>query len=389
MTTQHFFIEPLDVLLLRGNQLFGDAGSYGDSQMPPWPSVAAGALRSHLLAADRVDLAAFAEGKHAHPALGTPTNPGRFVLTDFGVARRSHGDQAFEHLFAPPADLLLAEPQCNDKLEDVQPQASLLRPVALHSALATSSPLPSLPVLTQADRSKPIGGWWLREAGWLRYLNGRAPTSSDLVKTSTLWSMDERTGVGMDAGSRSAQEGRLFANRAVAFKPGVGFSVGVAGVDTPIAAGMLRLGGDGRVASLSPASTPSSDFGQIAQAICQQRRCRLVLTSPGLFTQGWLPNGFTQEGNGWKFDLHGVRGRLAAAAVSRSEIISGWDLAHRQPKSAQKVAPTGSVYWLEDVQATPESLHKLVMQGLWSQACEDSQRRAEGFNRLSLAVCPH
>ena len=43
------FIEPLDVLILRGNKLFADAGSHGEALMPPWPSVAAGALRSRML----------------------------------------------------------------------------------------------------------------------------------------------------------------------------------------------------------------------------------------------------------------------------------------------------------------------------------------------------
>lgn len=40
MTT--VLIEPLDVLILRGNKLFADAGSHGEALMPPWPSVAAG-----------------------------------------------------------------------------------------------------------------------------------------------------------------------------------------------------------------------------------------------------------------------------------------------------------------------------------------------------------
>ena len=51
------FLEPLDVLFLRGNKLFGDPGSFGESLIPPWPSVVAGALRSRMLADDRVDLA--------------------------------------------------------------------------------------------------------------------------------------------------------------------------------------------------------------------------------------------------------------------------------------------------------------------------------------------
>ena len=50
MTIHSCFIEPLDVLFLRGNQLFGEPGSHGEALMPPWPSVAAGALRTRMLA---------------------------------------------------------------------------------------------------------------------------------------------------------------------------------------------------------------------------------------------------------------------------------------------------------------------------------------------------
>ena len=57
------FIEPLDVLFLRGNKLFGDPGSFGEAMIPPWPSVAAGALRSRMLADAGIDLAAFARGE--------------------------------------------------------------------------------------------------------------------------------------------------------------------------------------------------------------------------------------------------------------------------------------------------------------------------------------
>ena len=60
--TQYRFLEPLDVLFLRGNKLFGDPGSYGESLIPPWPSVAAGALRSRILADDGVNLTDFAAG---------------------------------------------------------------------------------------------------------------------------------------------------------------------------------------------------------------------------------------------------------------------------------------------------------------------------------------
>ncbi|RTZ79210.1 MAG: type III-B CRISPR module-associated protein Cmr3, partial [Gammaproteobacteria bacterium] len=40
----------------------------------------------------------------------------------------------------------------------------------------------------------------------------------------------------------------------------------------------------------------------------------------------------------------------------------------------------GSVYWLEDLKATPEQLRKLADHGLWPASGYDARRRAEGFN---------
>ena len=97
------FIEPLDVLVLRANKLFGDPGSYGESLVPPWPSVAAGAIRSAVLAREG-DAFAFARGEWSHPALGTPSEPGPFTVTAFHLARR--GDRV-EPLFEPPADIVI------------------------------------------------------------------------------------------------------------------------------------------------------------------------------------------------------------------------------------------------------------------------------------------
>jgi len=87
-----------------------------------------------------------------------------------------------------------------------------------------------------------------------------------------------------------------------------------------------------------------------------------------------------------RLDLHGVKGRLVCAALPRAEVVSGWDLAQWQPKPAQRAAPTGSVYWLDQLEATPEALRKLAAQGLWGDPCEDAARRAEGFNRVWLAT---
>ena len=397
MSTQTTFIEPLDVLFLRGNKLFGDPGSYGESLVPPWPSVAAGALRSRMLADERVDLAAFARGEVDHPTLGTPTLPGSFAVTAFHLARR-FADGRVELLIAPPADLVISESE--GKVSSVRS----LQPTVLASGLEASSPLPRLPVLAEEQRSKPAGGYWLTQAGWEKYLKGEKPAADDLLKASQLWAIDHRVGVGLDAHTRRAADGKLFSVQAVSMvqprheiakrrvmkddkqhqEPiladyAVGFLASVSCASLP-KDGSLRLGGDGRAAALHPcdAPPPTADHAAIAAA----RRCRIVLSTPGIFADGWRLPGVDAQG---RFALGGVRGKLVCAAVPRFEAISGWDLAQREPKPARRVAPAGSVYWLDELDATPDALGKLAAAGLWDKACEDAARRAEGFNRLSLA----
>lgn len=370
----HRFIEPLDVLFLRGNKLFGDAGSYGESLVPPWPSVAAGALRSAMLAREGVDLAAFAQGRIPHPTLGTPASPGSFGITAFTLARRMP-DGRIESLHAMPADLLV-------EADDEGRPAAVRRLVATPPAagLLSSAPLAQWPVLPQPERSKPAGGCWLTQPGWAAYLAGREPGADQVLRTSALWALDERVGVGLDAERRRAADGQLFTVQAVAMHAGIGFLASVAGA-VPPADGALRFGGDGRGAAVRSARHQSAtpDLAAISKA----RRARIVLTTPGLFAEGWrLPGVDADQRLRWP----GLSARVVCAAVARADVVSGWDLAQRQPKPAERVAPAGSVYWLDELDATPETLGKLAEQGLWMHDSHNAQRRAEGFNRYTFAA---
>jgi CRISPR-associated protein Cmr3 len=376
-TTQtHRFIEPLDVLFLRGNKLFGDPGSYGESLVPPWPSAAAGALRSRMLVDAGIDLAAFAQGQIAHPALGTPKAPGDFAVTAFDVARRLP-DGTVQTLHPVPADLVLGEGAMPDTVT-----VRRVQPVAPMAGLLSSAPLAQWPVLPQDDRAKPVGGRWLTQRGWAAYLEGKTPPADQFVTTGALWQLDSRVGVGLDAETRRAADGKLFTVQAVAFRPGVGFLASVQGAQPP-QAGLLRLGGDGRGAVLDIAKA-YQPFQPDWAALARARRCRLVLTTPGLFAQGWALPGFDEVTR--RVELPGLSARLVCATVPRAETVSGWDLVLRQPKPAQRVAPAGSVYWLDDLDTTPEALRNLAVRGLWPDGADNPSRRAEGFNRFTLAV---
>jgi len=369
------YIEALDVLSFRGNRLFGDAGSYGELQMPPPPSVFAGALRSHLLACEGVDLAAFAANRIDHAALGRPEAPGPFTLAACALARRLPGGR-IETLHPLPADLVVAR-------ERVKP----LRPLRIDATPAGGFPLPWWPVLAEDERAKAEGGVWLTAQGLRRWLAGEAPPADQLVKADMLWRHETRVGIALDAATRRADDGKLFSLQAVSCAQGVGFAVRVQGA--ALRAGLLRLGGDGRGARLEPAAIdwPEPDEHD-CEAIARAGRARLLLASPGLFARGWLPTGSGEAdaARGAAFELHGVRARIVCAAVPRAQVVSGFDLAQWQPKPAQRAAAAGSVYWLDEIDATPAALRKLVERGLWTDAQYNSDmRRAEGFNRATLA----
>lgn len=384
MSTMHtHFIEPLDVLILRGNKLFGAPGSHGEGLVPPWPSAAAGALRSMLLAERGIDPAAYARGEIDDPELGRPGAPGRFELCGFGLARMDE-QWHLAPLQALPADLIV---ETDNSSAPPRRTVRRMQPGTPAPGLLSSSPLPQLPILAQPQRVKAAGSLWLTAQGWQRYLDGHLPRPPELLTSGELWQIDERVGIGMDTQRRSAADGQLYTTQAVALQPGVGFVVRSRGADLPESAG-LRFGGDGRGARLRrPAAnvvSPEPDWDALARA----GRCRVVLTSPGLFAGGWRLPGMQADG---RVALPGLSARCVSAAVPRAEVISGWDLARQTPRTAQRAAPAGSVYWLTDLQASGETLRKLANDGLWAGSPEDdaiadvAERRAQGFNRCMAA----
>ena len=370
---QSCFLQPLDTLVLRGNKLFGDPGSFGEALMPPWPSVAAGALRSAMLARDGIDLAAFGRGQVTHPDLGTPERPGAFELQAFQLARLVAGQ--VELLWRLPADLVVDK--ANESVHG-------MLPTQLAVSLENSAPLPLLPVLAQAERSKPASGYWLTQAGWAAYLTGKWPSFDQLIHSRELWEIETRVGVGLDPATRAAADGKLFSTQAVTLLDGVGFALSLRGARLDDLE-LLRFGGEGRSVSLSrPDITwPAPAYEAMAKA----KQCRIVLTTPGLFEGGWRLPGMGLDG---RLNLPGLSARVSCAALGAAEIISGFDMARREPKPAQRAVAAGSVYWLDELQAEPDVLGKLAASGFWPAADDNQahtdQRRAEGFNRCALAL---
>jgi CRISPR-associated protein Cmr3 len=203
--TEYRFIEPLDVLYLRGNKLFDGVGAHGAALMPPWPSLAAGALRSRMLADAGVDMSAFARGEPISDArladvLGTPAAPGSFRISAFSLARRLNG--VIETCFPLPADVVVTSKELEGAL--------YLQPTAINSLLRSSAPLPQLPLLRAAKPGKPVGGLWLNGAGWRAYMDGKPLAKEHLLRSSELWRTNPRLGIALAGGRGTVQSGMLY-----------------------------------------------------------------------------------------------------------------------------------------------------------------------------------
>lgn len=402
MSTNYYFIEPLDVLMIRGNKSFGGDGQHGEAVMPPWPSLFAGAFRSALLGNDAQMLSRFVAvgtdkalstdarnsqmrsilGDTLFAALGTPAEPGDFRVTWLSLAMGAQDVPSMGNapsrvaaIMPLPADLTAFE-------EEGIPPVVALQPVPPSNGNAASGELPLTALLRVGKQVKPVSGRWLDGAGMTRHLAGTLP--KHVVKTEALFKPETRLGIALDPHSGTTQDGALYTTEAVSFCAGAGFLVGIEGDHGQLPnAGLLRLGGDGkgaryyRLTDYAPPLAPQLSLG-----------CgfRLILTTPGIFSGGWLPEQVTRQADG-SYHLNGesFSARMVCAAVGRNDVISGWDLANWQPKTAQRVAPAGSVYWFDELTGDAGKLAAWVKQGLWGEH-PDRQRHAEGFNQALLAT---
>ncbi len=361
---KQLFLTPVDVLYLRGNRLFGEAGDDAGAVMPPWPSVVAGAIRSRMLVDAGADLHAFAKGEAVPEtlavSLGLPEKSGAFRLVRLSLAQQV--ERRIEPLLPMPSDWL----KFSDGLQR-------LAPCALPETVMSSAATPCLPILRTAKAAKAEARPWLNIAGIRAWLRDETLHDKHLLEQGKLWKTDARLGIGMDADTGSAKEGQIYTSDAVAMCNNAGFLAEVDGADQNLPQqGLLRFGGDGRGVNVQAANVqwPEANW----KAIEQHRRFRLLLTSPGIFTDGWRLPGMNEKG---ECALAGGKARVVAATIGRNEVISGWDVARHQPKAAVRAAAAGSVYWLEDFDGDIDALKRLQGEGL---PCDHAMRRAEGFN---------
>ena len=285
---------------------------------------------------------------------------GTLALRQITLARRNRS--RLEQFFPIPGDIVKEKGKKN--------RLYVLFPFDL-SGSRTLTDLPdglnSMWLMTENVMEAPSG--FLSSAEMEKYLLSEIPTPTDI---NELFKTEERTGIGKNRITRSVETGRLYTVEYFRLKEGVGFAVEVEGTKLLPETGMLRLGGDHRSVRYETSSWSNIQDEPIRKMVTETRRFKIVLATPAIFEQGWLPGWINPESK--QGDINGVKIQMRGACVGRPVGIGGYDFVKNMPKPMYKAVPAGSVYFFEIEDGNPENL----FEKLWLKSISDKKSQ-EGF----------
>ena len=380
-----WLIEPRDPVIFRDGRPFNaSAGARAKSLPFPFPSTLVGAART-LAGRD----------KNGHfdtsqiDALRSQEMEGPLL-----VELRERGGVK-DWLFSSPADALVL------RQEPYKKDAGRLAPLTvLEAPVGTTTNLGDGLMLVgpiTPEKQKPHGeapAFW-RQSQFENWL--KDPKAEDEVKFQELGVarlvQESRMHVSIGHDSQTAEEGALFQTAGLEFMsvdkdddnvkpPQLGAAVRLAlAVRTAVGvrAGLSFLGGERRIVRWSAVTEafPACPV-DVRKHIKENRHCRLILLTPGLFAEGYLPAG-------GQFDFGGVKATVIAAAVNRYQTVSGWDYKEKHPKPTRRLAPAGSVYFLKldgDDTAIDDFIDAVWMHNV----SDEPQDRKDGFGLAVLGV---
>jgi CRISPR-associated protein Cmr3 len=382
-------LTPLAPLVLRIGKPFGETGG-GDSFAFPLPSTLAGALRTARADAEGLD---FGREEKARILGWTVQGPLPVEVRGEDIAM----------LYPKPLDAAYVREDAGFRLLRMAPESETPDPDP--DAAGCDLPDGLRPVLLEdADKSKPAPGpaWWRHDA-MIDWLRGKKPDAATLGPDPL--PVDLRTHVALDPSTLAASTSQLFQSSGPDFGhrryPGRADMTERGWSETryalaarfaeKLAPTLLRLGGESRLSTVEPREDAWPELPpDLLDELERARRIRLILATPALFRGGWRPGWIdAQDLTGSPPGCPELRLRLHAAAVERWQAVSGWDLLENRPKAVRRLAPAGSVYWFEVLDAPAGWARDLWLAPLSDdykvdkdqERCDDHDRRVDQDRR--------
>lgn len=374
-----WLIQSRDPLIFRDGKPFNATPGARAQSLPfPYPSTLAGGVRTR---AGQDASGKFDPQQIDYLLQRSIRGPLLVVLDESG--------KLVEWFFPAPADSLIIE-------ADGQSQGKRywVRPVALPTGAATNLelglPVSINPVVKQKPYAKAPRFWnWETMQTWLEHPEDAALVDLSKIGITGL-TPESRVHVRIDTETGTASEEFLFQTSGLEFSstPQDGnqralskfqqYALAV-GTDADLEPGVDFLGGERRVVCwIRSDETLPACPDVIRNSIASQKHCRLLLATPAIFAQGYLPKWICQN-------IPGLKVTIVAAAVPRYQAVSGWDARKGTQKASRHLAPAGSIYFLS-LEGDEPAIHRFI-DGVWMNTIsDDEQDRRDGFGLALLGA---
>ncbi|MHB8474076.1 MAG: type III-B CRISPR module-associated protein Cmr3 [Gammaproteobacteria bacterium] len=307
--------EPLDSLFFREAKPFNAGeGGFLDSQFPPSAQTLSGAIRGAIGEAKvnwdwskKADVAAL---------LGTADNPAPLSFAGpylFKDGRR---------LYPVPLNLLYSEK--TKEWTRLTPSGTQFTTDMGDRQL----PTPEKPL----EGAKPIEEGWLNVTNMEGVLKGELPTS--FIPANEVFVREARAGIGRDNQKSVVNERQLYFTRHLRLQEDIALGMAAGGAELPYG-GMVRLGGEGRLARIVVGTMPAALDAPPVDV--NPKGLILTLLTHGDFGDKAEPD--------WERVHPSLE--LVTACVGKAVREGGWDYAQRQPKPLKSLVPAGSCYFVQ------------------------------------------
>ncbi len=333
-------IDPLDTLFFRDGKPFSmGEDTWADSIFPPPPSVIYGALRSAYFSnhIDELEKAT----KDDDPTKGLKI---KGIYYDIG-----------NDIYLPlPYDCVKEKDDKNKQVKVII--LSMRKDESLNSC-------PTEYLLSDKDGRKVenVPNGFIGKSAFEKYLAQSVSEKFSIQKIGDYVLPEPKIGIGIDKKTGTSEEGKLYRvdMRRLSNEKNdkVSIIVDFEGFELP-ERGMMKLGGEGKAASYKPyTDNIKIDLPQFNK---DEKEFKLVLTTPAIFKNGWLPGWINKKtlAGGYK----GLKLKLLTAAVGKPINIGGFDMKKRMPKCMYRAVPQGSVYYFKLVEGDMEKAVSLFHQ---------------------------